>query len=137
MRTAEAEPTTQELPARDVCRVLQPIFPKRVVSMALLNHYKTYCGVTPSGGFAWNGNRSRCYTLNEAIALAAALDLNDIGIPSIVVPKLLKALQEGKGDGKTEVVHKSRRYSVSYDHRPIAEKVREQWDAIIKKQKES
>lgn len=126
-----------QLPAREVCRILQPLFEHRVVSCSLLNHYKTYCGIVPRGGEPKGVQRSRLYTLNDTIALAAALDLNDIGIPSSVVPKLLKRLQDGKGEGEAEVVHKARRYSVSYDHRPIAQKVRERWEAIVEKQGEA
>lgn len=122
---------TNELPARDVCRILQPLFPNRVVSLALLNHYKTYCGIEPRGRENENCRRSRHYTLNDAIALAAALDLNDIGIPSKVAPKLLRALQGGVPPTCSGVVHQDSRYSVSYDHRPMTEAVTEAWNRQV------
>lgn len=131
MQTVTEGTAIEELPARDVCAILQPIFPGRKVYFPVLTHYKTLNIVQPSG-VTFERYPHRCYTYLDAVAVAAAMEMYGSGVDLDLIRDIVSAIQRGALSGF--LAQGTGNLWISYDPEEIAGKVRERWDAFIEKQ---
>lgn len=126
---AKLERPPGELSAKEVCRLLQPLFPHRVVSMALLNHWKKL-GIEPRGKRLVRGRRS--YTFDDVMTLAACFDLKDNGVQPLAFCGLVADVRGGR---KPVAVGRRNSLTVSYDVTPLREHVLTGWDESVRRSK--
>ena len=128
MATAEATDITRlEFTAKDVCKILAPMFPDKVVSMALLNFYKIREIVVPQGFDRKHTNRSGRYTYRDVLALAVVFVLGHAGLAATPCVKALRRIQRGGRCDLIEYKTKRARVSVAMDgiEQELEERVRE------------
>lgn len=116
-----------ELHAHEACRLLQPIFPHRVVSAALLKDWSKR-GVGPSGKRKFRGRN--CYTFQDVVTLAAALELKDLGIQPLGFPELLETI---RGGADRVVGGHNGEATVLFDVGPLRSKILRGWDEAVRR----
>lgn len=126
------DPTTKEMSAQDVCKVLQPMFEHRSVSLSLLNYYKRTGTIEPTGKGDLAPWRSRLYSFFDVVALAAVLELTDRGLVCRLMGDIITGIQSGIINELIE--QRSGNLLVRYDPAEIAEEVRNHWNAFIEEQ---
>lgn len=126
---ARSETPSGELSAMDVCRLLQPIFPHRVVSAAILHHWKKR-GIEPRGKVVTRGRKR--YTFDDVLTLAACFELKDLGVQATAFPSLVNALRQGGLGSLTIVGGQSESATVLYDVGEMRKRVLAAWEAAVK-----
>lgn len=115
--------TPREITAADACRVLQRLFPKRVIKENFLTYFKRE-GIVEPRGRTMSRHRQPCYTLDDVVALAAAMDIADRGVEVRSFTKGLRRIQKGS---RKVTECRSGPLVMIYDPGPIAEQVDGLW----------
>lgn len=113
----------KEITAADTCRVLQRLFPERVIKENFLNFYKREGLVQPRGKLM-SRHRQPCYTFDDVMALATAMDIANRGVEVRSFTKGLRRIQKGS---RKVTECRSGPLVMSYDPGSIAEKVDGLW----------